>query len=166
MLGIGQSGRVRGGASWSAWSLLALLAFCAASCDAPGDAASGRDDSTSSSSSTDSTPIVSSRATTDTAPTTIRSEPGSWLVSGEPVQFDLYWHCGVGLLAETVNGQLWRADEADERTWIPVEWMSMPDGFMTVDLVLGADGTTMTATRNGRSVTYAPTTLRKSDFCA
>jgi len=145
--------------------LAALLAIGAPACDSPRDAVSGRVDPPSSG-STDATPIVLPEIAPGTAPIPVTSEPGLRLEPGETIPFDLYWHCGVGLLADMVNGESWRTDEADEPGWIPAEWMSMPDGFMTVDLVLAADAATLTATRNGRSVTYVPTTLGESDFCA
>jgi hypothetical protein len=93
---------------------------------------------------------------------------GPQLEPGESELFELGTHCGVGILSSSFNGQWWRTAEApEEGDWIPAEWSSptSPSGLV-VELLLSADGDTLTATYNGRPVVYTPTELRTSDLCA
>jgi hypothetical protein len=75
---------------------------------------------------------------------------------------------GVGFLSSSFNGQWWRTAEAtDEGDWMPAEWSSPTSSSgLLVELLLSADGNTLTVTYNGRSVVYTPTVLRTSDLCA
>lgn len=65
-------------------------------------------------------------------------------------------HCGVEILGRLVNGYVWRTDEADGLDWVPREWYSgpvLPDPIV-IEITLSEDGTVLTASLNGREVTY------------
>ena len=67
------------------------------------------------------------------------------------------------MLGLPINGMFWRTDEADGATgdWIPQEWSdSLEPGqqLITIDVLLSGDGTTLTASASGRSVSYRPVT--------
>lgn len=80
------------------------------------------------------------------------------LPSGEPYRIVINRHCGVGYFSPPVNDGFWIADEANlEPDWIPSEWadtLGPGDDLITVEVVLSADGTELTATTAGRSVVY------------
>lgn len=71
--------------------------------------------------------------------------------------------CGVAVLGLPINGMFWRTDEANGTTggWIPQEWSdSLEPGqqLITIDVLLSGDGTKLTASASGRSVSYRPVT--------
>ena len=102
-------------------------------------------------------------------PTPPRTSVGAPLLEpGQPQMFDLNTHCGVGFLSWRFNGQWWRTAEAgDQINWMPGKWYSPASlSGLSVELLLSADGNTLTVTYNGRSVEYAPTALTPSDLCA
>jgi len=100
--------------------------------------------------------------------------PGAGALPGPPLEpgrvqlFELDTHCGVGFLSSSFNDQWWRtADAHDQRDWMPAEWTppTSASGFV-VELLLSADGETLTVTYNDHAVVYTPTELRTSDICA
>ena len=67
------------------------------------------------------------------------------------------------MLGLAINGMFWRTDEANGTTegWIPQEWSdSLEPGqqLITIDVLLSGDGTKLTASASGRSVSYRPVT--------
>jgi len=80
---------------------------------------------------------------------------------GEPYALEVGTHCGVARLGLPVNGEFWLTDEADgaRGAWMPPEWSGTSSGgLLAVELVLSADGTELTVSRGGRSVSYRPVT--------
>lgn len=80
-------------------------------------------------------------------------ESGDYIEDGFPQVYRLHTHCGTGWLGE-LNGVNWRTDQPT-----PAEWKIDP-ATQTVDVeVLLSTGPppTLTATMNGASVTYEPT---------
>ena len=78
----------------------------------------------------------------------------------QPFALEVGTHCGVGRLGLLVDGRTWVTDEGvGEFDWMPAEWEAIvgpADAFITLDLVLSADRTVLTASANGRSVVYRP----------
>lgn len=75
---------------------------------------------------------------------------------GESTVLSVGTHCGVGILGRLVNGYVWRTDEADGPDWVPREWYSgpVPPDPLDIQVTLSQDGTILTASLNGREVTY------------
>ena len=89
-------------------------------------------------------------------------EPGAPAINPvqQPFALEVGTHCGVGRLGLPVDGRTWVTDEGvGEFDWMPDEWDAIvgpADAFITLDLVLSADRTVLTASANGRSVIYRP----------
>jgi hypothetical protein len=78
----------------------------------------------------------------------------------QPFVIEVGIHCGVGQLGLAVDGRPWVTDEGiGVFDWMPDEWVAMvgpADALITLEVVLSADRNMLTATANGRSVTYRP----------
>ena len=87
---------------------------------------------------------------------------GAPLPPATPFRLEVGTHCGVAELGPLVNGIRWRTDEVAAGTgldWIPPEWsaeLGPGDQLLTVEVVLSADQTRLTASTHGRAVEYRP----------
>lgn len=88
-----------------------------------------------------------------TPPDSYFVESGDYIEDGFPQVYRLYTHCGTGWLGE-LNGINWRTDQPTPSAW------KIDPSTQTVDVeVLLSTGPppTLTATMNGATVTYEPT---------
>jgi len=87
--------------------------------------------------------------------------PGGFIEPGFPAPYRMSVHCGIEWLG-TLNDVAWRTDvPAGELEWIPDAWRAVVREDQTVELeVLLETGppARLTATANGHSVEYEPTT--------
>ena len=107
-------------------------------------------------------------STDDSSVSSAPSLPGVVRVDGVPVlepgtqaTYEIWAHCGVKLLGQ-INGRWWVSPEPGDRSntvagWIPDEWQSQPrPQSIPAVIALSADGSTITATYEDRSVIYEP----------
>ena len=87
--------------------------------------------------------------------------PGGFIEPGFPAPYRMSVHCGIEWLG-TLNDVAWRTDvPAGELDWIPDAWRAVVREDQTVELeVLLETGppARLTATANGHSIEYEPTT--------
>jgi len=70
--------------------------------------------------------------------------------------YGLYIHCGAEWLGRW-NGTYWRAEPPDRSDFALDEWQAVAtQDTVWVSLALSSDGQVITATANGRTITYAP----------
>jgi len=112
----------------------------------------------------DPAPTVPSAPTTAARfPHAQRGEDGYVLAIGETASFDIYAHCGVKFLGR-INEMDWVSPEPGDNlevrnNWLPAEWNpppNLPYGSLTAEIRFSDDGSTITATYNGRDVVYEP----------
>jgi hypothetical protein len=84
-------------------------------------------------------------------------ESGGIIEPDYPAEFRFPAACGAHFLG-TINGVLWQTDELDASPELPAEWTALvdTDGNLTVEVLLTVEGPTLTATANGRTLSYAP----------
>lgn len=104
----------------------------------------------------------SESARTDRTSVPVLSADGS-LPLGQPYMLEVGTHCGVAVLGLAIDSQFWRTDEANSAAgdWMPQEWSdSLGPGqqLITIEVLLSGDGTKLTASAAGRSVSYRPVT--------
>ncbi len=158
-----------------------LIGACSRGQDEP---RSADDNATSAETTAATAPVTSPVSTTGTTttPSTTHGEPTaadvallppapSTLTPGEPMRMSLGTHCGVRILTRTINETVWRAREgAGTIDWVPAEWAPgemFPDGPIEIQVVLSADGQTITGSLNGREVVYHADgpEFREEDLC-
>jgi hypothetical protein len=84
-------------------------------------------------------------------------ESGGIIEPDYPAAFRFPAACGAHFLG-TINGVLWQTDELDASAELPAEWTGLvdADGNLTVEVLLTVEGPALTATANGRTLSYAP----------
>lgn len=93
------------------------------------------------------------------------------LAAGERRRFLVNTHCGVAVLSRSINGVMWRTDEATgPGDWTPAAWMQHRkpgDQLLTVEIEISEKNDRVTASYAGRSVQYRPMTEKEPKFaCA
>jgi hypothetical protein len=89
------------------------------------------------------------------------------LPANEPHTWLLRVHCGAAVFSSQLNGNWWRAAEANHQlNWLPTEWGNA-DTVEQLNVVVQINSAEdrLDVTFAGRTVVYTPTELTNEDYC-